>query len=140
MPKELIVPLTTPDEVRTFLAHHPTSVIFKAGTCHKTKQGFGFLRERLQSRGDLMCGVIRVIEARSASDLVSELGGVIHHSPQVILFRDGQAVFAVDNWSISPTTLGEGFRRVPPLGAVAAAPGLSLFYGQKRLAAHHLMG
>ena len=124
MLQDRIVPLTTPEEVQAFLTHYPTSVIFKAGTCHKTMQGFGFLQEQLQPRSDLRCGVIRVVEARAASNLVSELSGVIHHSPQVLLFKDGRAVFDVDNWSINPTTLEEGFRRVPPSGAMAdtAAP------------------
>jgi len=124
MLQDRIVTLTTPEEVQAFLTHYPTSVIFKAGTCHKTMQGFGFLQEQLQPRSDLRCGVIRVVEARAASNLVSELSGVIHHSPQVLLFKDGRAVFDVDNWSISPTTLEEGFRRVPPSGAMAdtAAP------------------
>lgn len=122
MLSERIVPLTTPDEVQAFLSRHPTSVIFKAGTCHKTMQGFGFLQEQLQSREDLMCGVIRVVEARAASNLVSELTGVIHHSPQVILFKDGQAVFDVDNWNITPTALEEGFRHLPASAPAARTP------------------
>lgn len=110
--------LTSPEDVESFLAHHPTSVIFKAGTCHKTMQGFGFLQERLHERDDLMVGVIRVVEARPASNLVAERTGIVHHSPQVILFRDGEAVFDVDNWNITPEVLEEGFQRVPhsPMG------------------------
>lgn len=141
MLREQIVPLTTPEEVRAFLTRYPTSVIFKAGTCHKTMQGFGFLEEQLQSRSDLLCGVIRVVEARSASNLVSELSGVVHHSPQVIIFQDGRAVFDVDNWSISPTTLEQGFHQVPPAtGAVTTKASSSDLTPYQRLLEQYLAG
>ena len=113
MLRDRIVNLTSPDEVEAFLTDHPTSVVFKAGTCHKTMQGFGFVQEKVDPREDLMVGVIRVVEARPASNLVSEKTGIRHESPQVILFRDGQAVFDVDNWNITPDTLDVGFAQLP---------------------------
>ncbi len=113
MLKDRIVNLTSPEEVEAFLSQHPTSVIFKAGTCHKTMQGFGFLQEKLEPRGDLMVGLIRVVEARAASNLVAEKTGIRHESPQVILFKDGEAVFDVDNWNITPEVLTEGFSQLP---------------------------
>ena len=45
MLKDRIFGLTIPDDVKAFLDQYPTSIIFKAGTCHKTMQGFGFLQE-----------------------------------------------------------------------------------------------
>lgn len=121
MLRNRVVNLTTPDQVESFLDNYPTSVIFKAGTCHKTMQGFGFLQEKLEQRSDLMVGLIRVVEARPASNVVAEKTGITHHSPQVILFNEGRAVFDVDNWSITPEVLEEGFARVPAT-APAAAP------------------
>lgn len=135
--------LTTPEDVESFLQHHPTSVIFKAGTCHKTMQGFGFLQERLQDRDDLMVGVIRVVEARPASNLVAERTGIVHHSPQVILFRDGEAVFDADNWSITPDALEDGFRHVPHTptgGVVGQAQTTSDLTPYKRLLERYLAG
>ncbi|MEX2534323.1 MAG: monothiol bacilliredoxin BrxC family protein [Trueperaceae bacterium] len=117
--KDRVINLTTPDEVTEFLAAHPTSVVFKAGTCHKTMQGFGFVQEKLEPREDLHVGLIRVVEARAASNLVAESTAIRHESPQVILFRDGEAVFDLDNWSITPEALAEGFERLP---GVEAAP------------------
>jgi bacillithiol system protein YtxJ len=111
--KDRVINLATPDEVTEFLSAHPTSVLFKAGTCHKTMQGFGFLQERLEPREDLYVGLIRVVEARGASNLVAEQTGIRHESPQVILFNEGQPVFDVDNWSITPESLAEGFARMP---------------------------
>jgi bacillithiol system protein YtxJ len=143
MLKNRIVSLTTPEDVQDFLAHHPTSVIFKAGTCHKTMQGFGFLQEKLEDREDLMVGVIRVIEQRPASNYVAERTGIVHHSPQVILFRDGEAVFDVDNWAITPEALEEGFVHVPhdpSGGAVGRAHMDSDLTPYKRLLERYLAG
>jgi bacillithiol system protein YtxJ len=123
MLRDRVFNLTTPDEVSSFLERHPTSVVFKAGTCHKTMQGFGFLQEQLEPREDLMVGIIRVIDWRAASNLVEERTGIRHHSPQVILFRDGEAVFDLDNWSITPDALSEGFGHLPAGAAVAAPAG-----------------
>jgi hypothetical protein len=81
-------------------------------------QGFGFLQEKLEPREDLMVGIIRVVEARSASNLVAEKTKIMHQSPQVILFKDGQAVFDVDNWNITPDVLDMGFAKVPPAEGV----------------------
>jgi bacillithiol system protein YtxJ len=129
MLRDRVVSLTTPEAVESFLRDHPTSVIFKAGSCHKTMQGFGHLQEIVSPRDDLMVGVIRVIEWRAASDLVAERTGVVHHSPQVILFREGEAVFDLDNWDITADALEPGFALLPQderaaatvAGAAAAA-------------------
>lgn len=123
MLRDRIATLTDAADVDAFLADHPTSVIFKAGTCHKTMQGFGFLQQKLEQRPDLMVGLIRVVEHRPASNRVAERTGVVHHSPQVILFKDGEAVFDVDNWSITPDALADGFGRVPAAGGAASVAG-----------------
>jgi bacillithiol system protein YtxJ len=128
MLRQRIVNLEDTQALEAFLNQHPTSVIFKAGTCHKTMQGFGILQEKLEQRPDLMVGLIRVVEARPASNLVAERTGIIHQSPQVILFREGEAVFDVDNWAITPEALAEGFERMPAgeaMGAEAATAAAS---------------
>ncbi len=111
--KDRVVLLTSPEDVEGFLTKHPNSMIFKAGTCHKTMQGFGYVQEKLENREDLMIGVIRVVEARPASNLVAEKTGIKHESPQTILFKEGKAVFDADNWSITPNVLDEGLKHIP---------------------------
>jgi len=118
MLKDRVVLLSSPEDVTEFLDRFPSSVIFKAGTCHKTMQGFGYVQEKLDPREDLMCGVIRVVEARPASNRVTEVTGIQHESPQVIVFRDGEPVFDIDNWGITPEALDVGFQRVPVGAAV----------------------
>lgn len=125
MLRERIVNLSSPDEVDAFLEQNPSSVVFKAGTCHKTMQGFGFLQEKVEPREDLKVGVIRVVEARAASNQVAQRTGIRHESPQVIVFKDGQPVFDLDNWDITPEALEGGFRELPETGASAAGPAAS---------------
>lgn len=110
--KDRVSFLTTPDEVDAFLKQHPTSAIFKAGTCHKTQEVFAAVERHLEARDDLRLGVIRVVEARPASNHVASLTGITHESPQFILFRDGRAVFDRDNWDITDEALGEGLQEV----------------------------
>lgn len=111
--KERVFNLTTPEAVTGFLEKHPTSVIFKAGTCHKTMQGFGYVQEQLEPRDDLVVGLIRVVENRPASNLVTEMTGLRHESPQVIVFKDGKPVFEVNNWDITPDSLTPAFGSLP---------------------------
>mgnify|MGYP001036445258 FL=1 len=129
MLKDRIVLLNTPEAVEAFIDRYPSSVIFKAGTCHKTMQGFGFVQEQLEDREDLMCGVIRVVEARAASNLVAERTGIVHESPQVIIFEKGAPVFAVDNWDVTQEALTVGFSKVAvgdPVAPPSATSGSDL--------------
>jgi bacillithiol system protein YtxJ len=99
--KDRATSLTTAEQVDDFLAKHPASAIFKAGTCHKTQETFAQVQAHLESREDLPLGIIRVVESRPASNRVAERTGITHESPQIILFKDGKAVFDRDNWDIT---------------------------------------
>ncbi|WP_216319375.1 monothiol bacilliredoxin BrxC family protein [Deinococcus aestuarii] len=120
--KQVLVPLTTPEEVDTFLREYPLAAVFKAGTCHKTMQGFGVL-ETFLTRHDLPVGFIRVVDWRPASNHVAERTGIVHHSPQFILFREGEPQFEANNWDITAQTLSPVFEAQVPrrqgAGAVA---------------------
>ena len=108
--KDRLTFLTSPDQVDQFLAAHKSAVIFKAGTCHKTASAFEHLQAQLEDRDDLPVGVIRVVEARSASNHLEKLTGIRHESPQVVLFKDGKTVFDRDNWDITEESLSEALQ------------------------------
>lgn len=93
--------ITTPEEADQFIEQNPTAAIFKAGTCHKTMQGWGNLERLLRERPDVPVGIIKVVEDRPASNRIAERTGIVHHSPQVILFKQGQPLFDLDNWDIT---------------------------------------
>jgi bacillithiol system protein YtxJ len=99
--KDRIQFLTTPPEVDAFLRANPDSAIYKAGTCHKTNEMFQNVERTLGPREELPLGIVRVVEARPASNHLAELTGITHESPQLILFKDGKPVFDRDNWDIT---------------------------------------
>jgi bacillithiol system protein YtxJ len=109
--------LATSEQVDGFLARHKGAAIFKAGSCHKTQESFVHVQTHLEPREDLPLGIIRVVEARAASNHVAKLTGVTHESPQLLLFKDGKAVFDRDNWDITgediEAALAEYFPEVP---------------------------
>lgn len=117
--EQVLVPLTTPEEVDTFLKEYPLAAVFKAGTCHKTMQGFGVIETFLQKH-DLPIGFIRVVDWRPASNHVAQLTGLTHHSPQFILFQEGQPQFEVNNWDITPEALEPVFAERVPVRSDAA--------------------
>ena len=102
--------LSTPAEVDSFLGENPTAAIFKAGTCHKTDEVFHHVERHLAPRQGLPLGVIRVLEARPASNHVATRTGIAHESPQLILFQGGRPVFDRDNWDITDEAVAEGLK------------------------------
>jgi bacillithiol system protein YtxJ len=116
--KDRVTFLTSPAEVDSFLKANPTAALFKAGTCHKTNETFVHVQSHLEAREDLKLGMIRVVEARSASNHVASITGIQHESPQVILFKDGKNVFDRDNWDITSEAMSEGLALVPAPAAV----------------------
>ena len=117
---QVLVPLTTPEEVDQFLQDYPLAAVFKAGTCHKTMQGFGVLETFLQNH-ELPVGFIRVVDWRPASNHVAQRTGITHQSPQFILFREGEPQFEVNNWDITPEALEPVFgQHVPERSAEGA--------------------
>jgi bacillithiol system protein YtxJ len=99
--KDRIRLLTTPAEVDAFLRAHPDSAVFKVGMCHKTQETFQHVEAQLGPREDVPLGMIRVIESRPASNHLARITGIVHESPQLILFKDGRPVFDRDNWDIT---------------------------------------
>ena len=124
--RERMYELTTAEAVDAFLTENPVAAVFKAGTCHKTMQGWGNIEFFLKERPDVPVGVIRVVEARPASNRIAERTGITHHSPQLIVFKDAQAQFDLDNWDITKENLE------PRLNATLPALDASAIVGEKR--------
>ncbi len=112
--------ITTPEEVDLFLQQNPITAIFKAGTCHKTMQGWGNVERILRDRPQVSVGIIKVVEDRPASNHVAERTGIVHQSPQLILFRSGNPLFDLDNWNITLDALEAEFET--HLSDVAVTP------------------
>jgi bacillithiol system protein YtxJ len=124
--RERMYALTTPEEVDAFISENPVAAVFKAGTCHKTMQGWGNVEYFLKDRPDVPVGIIRVVEARPASNRVAEVTGITHQSPQLVVFKNGAAQFDLDNWDITKENLE------PKLGATLPPVQGDLGAGEKR--------
>lgn len=98
--RDRLYELKTIEQVDQFLERHPSGAFFKAGACHKTMQGFGYVEQALDSYDVIHMGFVRVIECRPVSNYIAELTNVVHQSPQLILFIDRKPVYDVDNWNI----------------------------------------
>lgn len=121
--RERMYALTTPEEVDAFIAENPLAAVFKAGTCHKTMQGWGNVEHFLKDRPDVPVGIIRVVEARPASNRVAQITGITHQSPQIVVFKDGQAQFDLDNWDITKENLEPALNAALPALEGAAGAG-----------------
>ena len=108
--RERFFPLHRADDVDRFLERFRWSVVFKAGTSDKTVDAWLVAQNVLERRRDVAVGFIRLPEDRAASDHVSSLTGVVHRSPQLLLFQHAHALFHLDEFAIVPDQL------VPLLG------------------------
>ena len=104
--------LTTPQQVDAFLARHPRAALLKLGNCHKNTVALREVERELAAREETALGLIRVVESRPASNHVASRTGIVHESPQLILFVDGRAVFERNNWDITPEAVREGLAQL----------------------------
>jgi hypothetical protein len=103
--RERFFPLHHPGEVEGFLAAFSWCVIFKAGTSDRTFDAWLVAQQVLEPRVDVAVGFIRLPEDRPASERVTEISGIVHRSPQLILFHEGTARGSLDELAIVPDQL-----------------------------------
>jgi hypothetical protein len=108
--RERFFPLHQPADVERFLGGFPWCVIFKAGTSDKTFDAWLVAQQVLEPRVDVAVGFIRLPEDRPASERAATLSGIVHRSPQLILFHEATARGHLDEFAIVPDQL------VPLLG------------------------
>ena len=80
-------------------------MIFKAGTSDRTFDAWLVAQQVLEPRVDVAVGFIRLPEDRPASERVTEISGIVHRSPQLILFHEGTARGSLDELAIVPDQL-----------------------------------
>ena len=103
--RERFFPLHQPADVECFLGGFPWCVIFKAGTSDKTFDAWLVAQQVLEPRVDVAVGFIRLPEDRPASERVATLFGIVHRSPQLILFHEATARGHLDESAIVPDQL-----------------------------------
>ncbi len=115
--RERFFPLHQPADVERFLGGFPWCVIFKAGTSDKTFDAWLVAQQVLEPRVDVAVGFIRLPEDRPASERVTTLSGIVHRSPQLILFHEATARFHLDEFAIVPDQLVPLLREQLPVEA-----------------------
>ena len=78
--------------------------LFKHSTrCGASAHALLELEEFLRAHGDEMEATVRLLEVprqRELSDAVAERTGVRHHSPQLLVLRDGEVIWQASHWGI----------------------------------------
>jgi hypothetical protein len=103
--RERFFPLRTAADVDAFLAAWPWAVIFKAGTSQKTFDAWFVAQRALEPRVDVAVGFAVLPDDRPASDHVAARTGIVHRSPQFILFNQGEPRGFLDEFAITPDRL-----------------------------------
>lgn len=82
--------LETVEQLETFLTQNPNSAILKHSTsCPISSCAYRELAS-FTSKNNYPTAIILVIETRPLSNYLAEMSGVVHQSPQVLLFRKGK--------------------------------------------------
>jgi bacillithiol system protein YtxJ len=102
---ERFFPLATPADVDRLLDAIEWCAIFKAGSGDRTVDAWVLVQKALEPRVDVAVGLIQVPAGRDASNHVSTRTGIVHKSPQIILFHNGVAVAHLDEHGIQPDAL-----------------------------------
>ena len=115
--RERFFPLHQAADVDRFLDRFPWCAVFKAGTSEKTFDAWAVVQTALEPRADVAVGFIRLPADRPASDRVSARSSVVHRSPQLVLFQDGNVRGHLDEFDISSDRLVPWLREHLPADA-----------------------
>lgn len=86
-------------------------VIFKHSTqCAISDQAYQEFERFVQTAGELVFGMVLVIEDREVSNMIAARLGVRHESPQVILIENGRPKWNASHWRITIEALSEAVR------------------------------
>ena len=85
------------------LSHHEILIFFK----HSTRCGISVAaKDRLEKhwdrlRADVIFGYVDLLRYRDVSDLIAEKYGVVHQSPQIVIVKNGKAIYHTSHHRIS---------------------------------------
>lgn len=86
---------------RFFIFKHSTTCPISAKAYEEVKKF-----KQMEAHGDVVVGMINVIEDRPVSDAVTERFGIKHESPQVLFVEDGtNVVWHASHWKITKENL-----------------------------------
>ena len=86
--------------------HHPVAILKHSTTCPISSLGKARVDRALSTDAlDMPVYLLDLLRHREVSNLVSELTGVRHESPQLIVLHRGKAVYDSSHLNIDPAAL-----------------------------------
>lgn len=109
------VPVTTQEALEELFsqsAEHPI-IVFKHDTsCPISKAAYSHMQQMTQD-----VAVVDVADSAELSDEIAARTGVKHESPQVIIVRDGKAVWSASHYDITQDSVEQSGRQSRERGA-----------------------
>ena len=88
-----------------FLDGFEWCAVFKAATGERTFEAWLLVQKAFEPRVDVAVGLIQIPSGRLASNHAATRSGIVHKSPQFILFHRGRPVGHLDEHGIQPEPL-----------------------------------
>jgi bacillithiol system protein YtxJ len=100
-------PIITPADIDRLIAE-PVAILFKHSTrCPISARAMGQMSELRAAHAGTRIYVLDVNAQAPLSAAVAERFGIVHHSPQAIVFRDGRPAWTATHFGITAGTLAE---------------------------------
>lgn len=105
-----MIELTSTSQLKSLLEENKDKsfYIFKHSTrCPVSAMAFAEFERFSGNHSNIDCAFVKVIEHRDISNHIAELTGVTHKSPQVFLFKKGEAVWNASHSDIREESLAD---------------------------------
>ncbi len=100
-----MIELTSTSQLKSLLEEHEGKLLFllKHSTrCAVSAMAFAEFERFSASYSDISCAFVKLIQHRDVSDMIAELTGIVHQSPQIFLFDRGELI-----WNASHSEINE---------------------------------
>lgn len=100
------ISITSEEQIKDLLAAQQVFAVFK----HSTRCSISsMVKNRLERdwKSDLPVYYLDLLAYRSISNLIAQLSGVVHESPQIIVFKNGEAVYDASHTAIDASEVAE---------------------------------
>ncbi len=94
------ISITSEEQIKDLLTSQQVFAVFK----HSTRCSISsMVKNRLERdwASDAPVYYLDLLSYRNVSDLIAQLSGVVHESPQIIVFKDGKAAFDASHTAIA---------------------------------------
>ena len=105
-----MIEVTSTSQLKNLLEENKSTTLFlfKHSTrCPVSAMAFAEFERFSASHPDVNCAFVKLIQNRDVSDLITELTGVTHQSPQIFLFDKGELVWNASHSDIQEESMAD---------------------------------